>query len=65
MKLGMTADEVRHLVGSPAGIAKYGNEPGQTWSYRVPVAGVSPNEVVFDIDFDANGRVASVRVHSV
>lgn len=57
---GMTAGEVRQVVGSPARIAQYGNEPGPTWIYRVPGAGVSPYDVVFDIDFAADGTVASV-----
>jgi hypothetical protein len=57
---GMTAGEVRQVIGSPLAIQKYGNEPGPTWSYRVAGAGVDPYDIVFDIDFGADGRVASV-----
>ena len=57
---GMTAGEVRQVIGSPLGIQKYGNEPGPTWSYRVAGAGGSSYDVIFDVDFGADGRVASV-----
>jgi outer membrane protein assembly factor BamE (lipoprotein component of BamABCDE complex) len=57
---GMTAGEVRQVIGSPLSIQMYGNEPGPTWTYSVLGQGVSPYNVEFDIHFGTDGRVASV-----
>ena len=52
---GMTAAEVRYVLGHPAQDVHYRNEPGPTFTYRV----VGDNESLFDVDFGADGRVAS------
>jgi outer membrane protein assembly factor BamE (lipoprotein component of BamABCDE complex) len=58
---GMTADEVRQVIGSPITRVQYRNEPGPTWSYHVAdVTPAFPNsQTEFDVSFGANGRVAS------
>lgn len=55
IKVGMTRDEVRSALGRPAHNVKYRNEPGRTWTYGVP----ETNDMVFDVDFSADGRVLS------
>jgi len=57
---GMTADEVRSALGSPARIIRYQTESGPTWTYTVVgILGVGAGEsVVFDVDFGADGKVA-------
>ena len=58
---GMTADEVRQVIGSPVRVEKYGNEPGPTWIYNVAGASpLGPNPTAFYVDFAADGKVASV-----
>jgi hypothetical protein len=52
---GMTAAEVREALGHPAQDIHYRNEPGPTFTYRV----VGDNDSLFDVDFGADGRVAS------
>jgi len=59
IKAGMSQDEVRQVVGQPARVEKFGNEPGPTWTYDV--AGGLGYVSMFDIDFDADGRVASAQ----
>ena len=53
---GMTASEVKQALGRPARQLHYRNEPGLTYTYQV----IGYKDTVFDVDFDANGRVASV-----
>ncbi|MEO8119233.1 MAG: hypothetical protein ABI606_07920 [Rhodoferax sp.] len=57
-KVGMSTSDVMQALGRPEQTVKYGNEPGPTWTYRVMTGG--RDMTVFDVDFDANGKVASV-----
>jgi outer membrane protein assembly factor BamE (lipoprotein component of BamABCDE complex) len=52
---GMSRAEVRSTLGRPAQHIHYGNEPGPTFTYRV----AGSDETLFDVDFDAGGKVAS------
>jgi hypothetical protein len=54
---GMSAAEVRQLLGRPARDAKYPNSPGPTWTYNVvdPLFG----RTEFNIDFGPDQRVIS------
>jgi len=54
---GMSADEVRQALGRPAQNVRYRNEPGPTWTYH---AASSFWHAVFDVNFGADGKVASV-----
>jgi len=53
---GMSIAEVRQALGSPAQNLKYHNESGPTFTYRV----AGSDDTVFDVDFGADGKVASV-----
>lgn len=53
---GMTAAEVRMALGAPEQRIQYRDESGPTFTYRV----AAWPETLFDVDFGANGRVASV-----
>lgn len=52
---GMSSDEVRQALGQPESHIKFRNEPGPTWTYRL----VGGDHTLFDVDFDADGKVAS------
>ena len=58
---GMTTDEVRQAIGAPITRVQYRNEPGPTWTYHVAdtMPAFPSSQVVFDVNFGANGRVAS------
>jgi hypothetical protein len=56
IKPGMSTDEVQRAIGRPSIHMKYRNEPGLTYTYRV----LGSDPMLFDVDFDAGGRVASV-----
>lgn len=58
VKTGMSMDEVRQALGEPSRSAKYRNEPGPTWTYTVN--GYDNPRAVFEVDFSADGTVASV-----
>ncbi|WP_305807069.1 hypothetical protein [Stenotrophomonas sp. YIM B06876] len=53
---GMSMDQVQQALGHPEQTIKYRNEPGPTFTYRV----MSSDPTLFDVDFGADGRVASV-----
>jgi hypothetical protein len=53
--VGMDAAQVEQAIGRPAEKEKFAVEPGPTWTYRV-----AGNDSVFDVDFGADGKVASV-----
>ena len=55
VRVGMTADTVRQSLGQPARAETIRHAAGPTWSYDVSTA---TNRAVFEIDFDAAGRVA-------
>jgi hypothetical protein len=59
IKVGMSQDEVRQIVGQPVRVDKFGSEPGPTWTYDV--AGGLGHVSMFDVDFGADGRVASAQ----
>lgn len=52
---GMSASQVREALGRPSQHIKYRNQPGPTFTYRV----LGTMDTLFDVDFDASGRVAS------
>jgi len=57
VKPGMTQDEVQQVLGRPAHTQHYSLSQSTTWTYDVdPVAA---EQVIFDVDFDAQGRVAA------
>lgn len=56
--VGMTMSEVQQTLGHPALTEQFRNEPGQTLSYNV--IGGADQVALFDVDFNANGQVASV-----
>ena len=55
VKPGMTTAEVQAALGHPSLNIHYHNEPGPTFTYDL--AGVQ--DTVFDVDFAADGTVAS------
>ena len=57
VKPGMTQDEVQQALGRPARTQHYSLSQSTTWTYDVdPLAA---EQVIFDVDFDAQGRVAT------
>ena len=60
VKPGMTPAEVQQALGRPAARFRYRSSDGATWTYNVVES--TPGTVFFDVDFDANGKVASTRV---
>jgi len=52
---GMSTAEVQSALGHPEQNLHYRNEPGPTFTYSV----AGTEDTVFDVDFAANGRVAS------
>ena len=59
VRIGMSRDEVRALLGRPAHNVKYRAEPGRTWTYGIN-AYTNPGQTnVFDVDFSADGLVLS------
>ena len=57
VKPGMSRAEVRSALGAPSTSVRYPSEPGRTWTYKV--LGKDTPPVVFDVDFNADGSVAS------
>ena len=57
IKIGMSASEVRQLLGKPVRAVRYRNAPGPTWTYRVLGAPFGRTE--FDIDFSPDEKVIS------
>lgn len=57
VKVDMTADEVRSVIGRPSHTHKYRSSTGPTWVYTVNFAPVA--ETTFQIDFNSSGRVQS------
>jgi hypothetical protein len=56
--VGMSEAEVRQNLGPPARTRQYRDGPGPTWTYEVQAAPFGRTD--FDIDFGADGKVASV-----
>ena len=57
VKPGLSMEEVQQALGKPAQTAKFGNEPGPTWTYAVANTELMPKW--FDVDFSRDGRVLS------
>jgi len=55
--VGMDATEVERSLGRPERIFRYPGQPGPTWTYNV--VGAPFGITKFDIDFGADGKVAS------
>ena len=53
--IGMSASEVRQLLGRPERDVQYRNTPGPTWTYNV--VGALFGKTEFNIDFGPDGRV--------
>jgi hypothetical protein len=56
IKPGMTTTEVLNILGQPTRNMTYRNRPGPTFTYRV-IPSITP--MLFDVDFDASGKVES------
>ncbi len=66
VKPGMSKSEVQQVIGRPSQDQRYGMAPGSTWVYNVSGVANVPEIVdgdrtVYEVDFDANGRVISAR----
>lgn len=57
IKPGMTQAEVQQALGRPARTQHYSLSQSTTWTYDVDP--LSAEQVIFDVDFDAQGRVAA------
>jgi outer membrane protein assembly factor BamE (lipoprotein component of BamABCDE complex) len=55
---GLTAAEVRQMLGRPARVERFMGEAGPVWTYNVS-GGIDPM-AVFEVDFGPDGKVASV-----
>ena len=62
IRLGMSATEVRQMLGRPADVFNFRSAPGASWTYRLVGA---YGTIDFDVDFDAAGRVISARERAV
>lgn len=60
VEVGMTRENIRHLLGTPE--FKNGNLDGEQWGYHLLVGEIAgPEERLFLVTFDANGRVVDYR----
>jgi outer membrane protein assembly factor BamE (lipoprotein component of BamABCDE complex) len=55
VSVGMSQSDVMAAIGTPDSNVQYGNEQGRTFTYRL----TGDPETLFDIDFDADGKVLS------
>ena len=55
--IGMDTTDVQRSLGPPARIFQYPRQPGPTWTYNV--VGAPFGITKFDVDFGADGKVAS------
>ena len=58
IKIGMNAAEVQRILGRPMQNRHYRNATGPSWFYDVPGM---PVPTVFEIAFNADGKVTSAR----
>ena len=58
VSVGMSEAEVMQVLGRPSRNQHFMNEVGRTWTYEVPEG--LDGRTLFDIDFGADGKVASV-----
>jgi hypothetical protein len=61
VKAGMSAAEVRQVLGRPANVFNYRIAPGPSWTYHV--VGGSYATTAFDVDFGPDGKVIRAREH--
>ena len=59
IKVGMTAEQVRAVLGRPAHSLKFRNEPGRTWIYDVIEMDIKNTHTVFYVDFGGDKKVLS------
>lgn len=61
IQIGMTKAEVQNAIGKPPHEATYAVAQGSTWTYSVRgkphIDFISPENVVYEVDFGADGRV--------
>jgi hypothetical protein len=62
VKVGMTAAEVRQVLGRPAQVIKYYGAPGPSWTYEVVEGRYGSTQ--FGVDFSADGTVVSAREYA-
>lgn len=56
----MTREDIRHLLGKPE--FKNGNLDGEQWGYHLILGEIAgPEERLFLVTFDADGRVVDYR----
>jgi hypothetical protein len=55
--IGMDTTQVQNSLGPPERIFQYPRQPGPTWTYNV--VGAPFGITKFDVDFGADGKVAS------
>ncbi len=58
IQTGMTSAQVQQTIGQPFNTVKFRNQEGPTWQYHM--SGDAIGSKTFYIDFDAQGKVASV-----
>jgi len=56
VRIGMTQQEVRQLLGKPGEVAVYRLKPETVWSWKWQEGGVS-GDAFFNVHFDASGHV--------
>ena len=56
VRIGMTQDEVRQLLGKPGEVAVYRLKPETVWSWKWQEGGPS-GDAFFNVHFDASGHV--------
>ena len=56
VRIGMTEDEVRQLLGKPGGVAVYRLKPETVWSWKWEEGGAA-GDAFFNVHFDASGVV--------
>ncbi len=56
---GMTMSQVQRALGRPEQKMAYADQAGPTWTYQVQSPAAPGTK--FDVDFGANGKVASAR----
>ena len=56
IQLGMSSAQVLQLLGPPRLNRRFNNLPGPSWTWRIH----SSENLVFDVDFDADGKVIAM-----
>ena len=58
VRIGMTEDDVRRLLGKPGQVAVYRLKPETVWSWKWQEGGVTP-EAYFNVHFGPDARVST------